>query len=444
MKTKTYQEINNAIIKIDFSQSEKALFEERSVSLDTKELHKPYINEVSAKAYANYYLADKNHNMIAKNYWLMQILKTDSYVRRTCDYYANKFWYNYGMEKMEKAYETIGYEGFCDMLYQYFLKKMVYIDFSAKFDFKDVGEIYNHLGIWKKRFMKTLTFAYKEAVSVVMIPYIQKFYPHVTRMYLDGYNAMRIRGFDFNEHTTKEAIEFASKMEGVKPLSPITVRRICYIFGYDTNGDKWPKKSDGKPTKEERKEARRLERVAKAEEKIRAKNILDHKGVYYRNITEIAKAYDTNRNFIEKHKNRGKSYAEITRDIEDGRIIVPGHVDRTSCKYRKDRPKVDHLGNEYPSFSKMCEAYNRCFDVVAKRLDEGDTIEQALTLSPERKKKYNKKSWADHKGIEYPNKSALTRAYNISNGVFDHRIKSGWSLEDALTTEVAPRKRKNS
>lgn len=94
-------------------------------------------------------------------------------------------------------------------------------------------------------------------------------------------------------------------------------------------------------------------------------------------------------------------------------------------------PCVDHNGNRYSSISEMCRHYKISEKKYHKRIKAGYSIKAALTGEGI---KQNKKQSMDFNGGIFSSEKEMCYAYGISNSTFRSRIKSGWSLEDALTT----------
>lgn len=215
------------------------------------------------------------------------------------------------------------------------------------------------------------------------------------------------------------------------------------------------------------------------------KDPITYKGVTYKNGHEFCEALNIP---IPTFNNR---YIRSGWDLESV-INVP-------IRRRKIKEIKDHLGNPYVSETEMCSAYDIPYFVYASRKKRGNmTLEEMLTTpamptvaiehtnpftgehySSERKmakalglsrgglshrierefedeylyvpkkekrlqRKENKtyKPCKDHKGIEYLNKNAKCRAYNISHSLYDHRIKQlGWTEQEALETPVNGRRK---
>jgi hypothetical protein len=87
----------------------------------------------------------------------------------------------------------------------------------------------------------------------------------------------------------------------------------------------------------------------------------------------------------------------------------------------------------YHNFSQMVEAYGKDVDLVRARLGRGWSLDEALSWPAD---ECSDDLFKDHLGNTFPTKSAMCRFYEINIGTFNLRMRSGWSLEDALTKEV--------
>lgn len=87
---------------------------------------------------------------------------------------------------------------------------------------------------------------------------------------------------------------------------------------------------------------------------------------------------------------------------------------------------TDHLGNTFKSAKALCSYHNMPLGVFDHRMRNGWSIEQALTVKPSRFCK-------DHLGNVYNTKSEMCNAYDINLSIFNSRIKRGISLKNALT-----------
>lgn len=94
---------------------------------------------------------------------------------------------------------------------------------------------------------------------------------------------------------------------------------------------------------------------------------------------------------------------------------------------------VDHLGNEFSSQAKMCEAWNISVLTYRSRLKKGLSQEEALTMPLQDTSVY------DHLGNKFPSELQMCKFYNIKLSTFHIRLKRGYSLERALTEAVIPK-----
>ena len=105
----------------------------------------------------------------------------------------------------------------------------------------------------------------------------------------------------------------------------------------------------------------------------------------------------------------------------------------------KQLPKViktDHNGVEYPTMTAMAEAYGKNVTSVASRLKSGWTVEDALTKDIAKKSTEEVK---DHLGNVYTSKTEMAEAYGMALRTLELRLSSGLSLAGALTQRVPRR-----
>ena len=144
----------------------------------------------------------------------------------------------------------------------------------------------------------------------------------------------------------------------------------------------------------------------------------DHLGNEYKNFTEMCQAYGKSLETVNARLNRGWT-------LEDA-LTIP--IDETKCL-----KSVDHLGNEYDTFSKMCQAYKKGHRIVRARLNMGWPLEKALT-TPAGETKCLKS--LDHLGNEYSSFTEMCRLYEKNPEIVNHRLNKGWTLENALTVPI--------
>ena len=99
----------------------------------------------------------------------------------------------------------------------------------------------------------------------------------------------------------------------------------------------------------------------------------------------------------------------------------------------------DHIGNEFKSVIDMCYHYNIAYVTFRKRIKSGMTLEEALT-TPVMHRNRSKKP-KDHLGNEYESTDALCKHYGINTMTLKSRREKGWTLEEALTIPLGDNRR---
>lgn len=102
---------------------------------------------------------------------------------------------------------------------------------------------------------------------------------------------------------------------------------------------------------------------------------------------------------------------------------------------RRGTPCADHAGNAYPSKKAMAEAYGQSPATVVDRLENGWSLEDALTV-PANSRPTMKRAITDHKGKTYRTRKEMCDAYGITPIVLRKRLKNGADLAAALETPV--------
>lgn len=99
-----------------------------------------------------------------------------------------------------------------------------------------------------------------------------------------------------------------------------------------------------------------------------------------------------------------------------------------------DNMVVDHKGYLFKSINEMCKHWNISRNTYKLRISSGWNIEDALTKPP----LYELQSIPskDHLGHSYKSIASMCKVYGVVPRTFVCRIKSGWSVERALTEEV--------
>ena len=94
----------------------------------------------------------------------------------------------------------------------------------------------------------------------------------------------------------------------------------------------------------------------------------------------------------------------------------------------------DHLGKEYPSVEKMCNAWNIPVKTYYYRIKHNWTLKRTLTTPV---KNYSHKGdWIDHLGNSFKTQKEMCEYWGIGTNAYQQRIKKGFTTEEALTTPL--------
>ena len=145
--------------------------------------------------------------------------------------------------------------------------------------------------------------------------------------------------------------------------------------------------------------------------------IVDHLGKEYKTEKEMFKAWGITRNAYAGRKDLGWSLEEILT---------------TPLKSRRSKDSwVDFNGKVFPSLTAMCKEYGVSRESVTlymnKGMSPGDAIRGLLS------RRNNKSKVVDHLGNEFSSYSKMLEYWGVFGATFRYRMKSGWSLEEALT-----------
>jgi len=106
--------------------------------------------------------------------------------------------------------------------------------------------------------------------------------------------------------------------------------------------------------------------------------------------------------------------------------------------YNHKKPCKDHLGKRYSSLSEMCKAYDIKVDTFQRRINVYEwTIEDALTTPV----KANGGQYCyDHQGRRFKSEALMCRHWGTNRKTYRYRIQQGLTVEEALTREAHPGK----
>lgn len=111
-------------------------------------------------------------------------------------------------------------------------------------------------------------------------------------------------------------------------------------------------------------------------------------------------------------------------------------------RVRKSKSYVDFNGNVFTSVSSLAKEYGVSFRVITRLLDKGKTAEEITHFLSKRTK--GEFMYEDHLGNKYPTYSKMAEAYGINTRLFATRRNRGWTIEEALTKPSKVKKNSNS
>lgn len=155
------------------------------------------------------------------------------------------------------------------------------------------------------------------------------------------------------------------------------------------------------------------------------KPVTDHLGNQFESKSAMYAYYDKPHNTVENRLRRGWTL-EQALTIDNSSNAAKVNFGKT-CK--------DHLGNEYNSIRIMCEKYGITEKIYWGRIRTGWSVEKALT-TPIVTQPKNSKEITDHEGHVFPSKQKMCKYWDIPSNTYNLRIKNGWSMEKALTEPI--------
>ena len=140
------------------------------------------------------------------------------------------------------------------------------------------------------------------------------------------------------------------------------------------------------------------------------------RGKVYDNYSQFAEEFGVSKSHISNRLSKGDTLEEIVQKMESTFVTDP-------------------LGNKYKTYSKMAEAYGIDYHLFMNRLKNGWSLERAL--SSEKTSNINNfrnsKECVDHLGNVFPTQTKMVAYYGVRQPTFLKRLSLGWTLEEALT-----------
>ena len=149
--------------------------------------------------------------------------------------------------------------------------------------------------------------------------------------------------------------------------------------------------------------------------------VVDYRGIEYDTVADMCRAYAISKSTYYSRISQGYSLEQALTGVG-----IPKELKKT-C--------IDHLGVEYESENKMCEAWGVARNTYRNRVHRGYNTEQSLTgvgVEKNTREEISKLS-VDHLGNVYSSISEMCEQYHINTRTFRYRIQNGYTLEQSLT-----------
>ena len=148
-----------------------------------------------------------------------------------------------------------------------------------------------------------------------------------------------------------------------------------------------------------------------------SKYVTDHLGNKFNTRKDMLKYWGISPTSYRDRLNRGWSMEEsLTTPIKKKRI---------------PKEYTDFKGNTFPTATSMAKEYGVSLVTLLKLLDKGKTSEEATYLLSQRNSKRG--NYEDHLGVKFSSRAKMFEAYGVNSATFYRRMENGWSLEEALT-----------
>jgi len=149
-------------------------------------------------------------------------------------------------------------------------------------------------------------------------------------------------------------------------------------------------------------------------------------GKVYNSISEMCRAYGISTSLYRYRLKRGLSQEEALKS----------DIDKN---YYRSKKSI--------RLEEICKQRGITPDTYHKRIEAGYSVDQALMPTEHNHKHKQKqvsskaKPCVDFMGRKFNSKKDMCIMYGIDTATFDNRISHGWSLKDALTTNVGEKRK---
>lgn len=145
--------------------------------------------------------------------------------------------------------------------------------------------------------------------------------------------------------------------------------------------------------------------------------IVDHLGKEYRTEKEMYEAWNITRSAYARRKSDGWSLKDI--------LTTPVKVRKSSKSWK------DFKGKRFPSITAMCKEHGVSRSSVTLYMREGLSPGEAIKEMLSRRDSSSEVE--DHLGNKFSSYTKMLEHWGVFGSTFRYRMNNGWSLEEALT-----------
>lgn len=153
----------------------------------------------------------------------------------------------------------------------------------------------------------------------------------------------------------------------------------------------------------------------------------DHEGNWFPNITDMCKHWHIS---IQSYYNR------IAKQWTQKQALTTPTRHYHHCQTKT----TDHTGKVFPTFIAMCEAWGQKEMTVRQRMQNGMSLEKALTTPVKARHTAHRSTYTDHTGQTFSTFEQMCQSWGHNINTVRYRLQTGKTLEEALTTFQTPMK----
>ena len=146
-----------------------------------------------------------------------------------------------------------------------------------------------------------------------------------------------------------------------------------------------------------------------------------------------------------KYKKSNKAKQKCVEDNTNKKACVKDNTNKKACVKDNTNKKAcvkDHKGNTFISVDEMCKHWNITKETLNNRLESGISLKDALENNTSVKERFDwykyikidGKYIIDHLGNKFNNVIELSKHWNVYYGTIEKRLQAGWGLKNALET----------